>query len=89
MEINEFIQNFADQFDDTDVSALTPETEFKQLDEWSSLMALSIIAMADEEYGVELKGTDIRKATTIKDLFDIVESKGEIHIKWLSLFFNM
>ena len=75
MEINEFIQNFADQFDDIDTNVLTPKTAFKQLDEWSSLMALSVIAMADEEYGVELKGTDIREAVTIQDLFAIVESK--------------
>ena len=45
MEIKEFIQNFADQFDDTDASVFTPETKFKELEEWSSLTALSVIAM--------------------------------------------
>ena len=52
MEIKEFIQNFADQLDDTDAEVLTPETKFRELDDWSSLAALSIIAMVDEEYGV-------------------------------------
>ena len=75
MEIKEFIENFADQFDDTDASVLTPETNFRELDEWSSLIALSIIAMVDEEYDVTLKGDDIRSATTIQDLFNIVNSK--------------
>lgn len=75
MEIQEFIQNFADQFDETDLSVFTAETEFKQLDEWSSLMALSIIAMVDEEYDVQVKGEDIRNAQTIGDLFEIVKSK--------------
>lgn len=75
MDIKEFISNFADQFDDLDASVLTPETEFKQLDDWNSLVALSVIAMIDEEYDVTLKGNDITGATTIEDLFNTVQSK--------------
>lgn len=74
MEIKDFISNIADQFDDSEL-CLTPETEFKNLDEWSSLVALSIISMVDEEYDVSLKGDDIRNANTIGDLFDIVKSR--------------
>lgn len=72
MEINEFIGNFADQFDDMDASVLTPETEFKQLDGWNSLVALSVIAMIDEEYDVTVKGNDITGAVTIQDLYNTV-----------------
>jgi len=75
MEINEFIENLAAQFDDTSADQLKPETEFRALSEWSSLIALSIIAMADEEYGVTLKGDDIKGATTVQDLFDVVKAK--------------
>jgi acyl carrier protein len=75
MEINDFITKFATQFDDTDASEFTLETKFKELDEWSSLTALSIIAMADEEYDVKLKGDDIRDSTTINDLFERVKSR--------------
>lgn len=75
MEINEFIANFAEQFEDTDASEITATTEFKKLDEWSSLIALSIIAMADEEYDVTLKGDDIRGAVTVEDLYNIVKSR--------------
>ena len=77
MEIKEFIENFAAQFDDTDASVFTPETVFHELDEYSSLIALSIIAMVDEEYDVTLKGDDMRSAVTIEDLFNIVKSKTE------------
>jgi len=76
MEIKEFIENFADQFDDTEASQLTAETKFKELDEWSSLVALSIIAMVDDEYDVALKGDDIRNAETIQDLFNVIESRA-------------
>ena len=75
MDIKEFINNFADQFDGLDASVLAPETEFKQLDDWNSLVALSVIAMIDEEYDITLKGNDIIGATTIQDLFDTVQSK--------------
>lgn len=72
MEINDFINNFAEQFEDTDSSVFTPETNFRELEEWSSLMALSIIAMVDEEYDVQLKADDMRKTNTIQELFDLV-----------------
>lgn len=75
MEINNFIENFAAQFDETDASVFTPATEFKTLDEWSSLIALSIIAMVDEEYGVTLKGNDVKNSNTIEDLFNATKAK--------------
>ncbi len=75
MELSKFIENFAAQFDDTDASEIKADTVFKELEEWSSLTALSIIAMVDEEYDVKLKGDDIRTSVTIKDLFDIVKSR--------------
>ena len=77
MEIKDFIENFAAQFDETDASVFTPDTVFHELDEYSSLIALSLIAMVDEEYDVTLKGDDMRSAVTIQDLFDIVKSKAE------------
>ena len=67
MEIQDFIVKFAEQF--------VASTKFRELDEWSSLIALSIIAMVDEEYDVTLKGDDMRQAETIEELFNIVKGK--------------
>lgn len=75
MNIKEFIEHFAEQFDDTAAEVFNPETEFKELDEWNSLIALSIISMVDEEYDVTIGGADIRNAKTIEDLFKIIERK--------------
>lgn len=75
MELNEFIAHFAEQFEKTEASVFTPETVFHELEEYSSLIALSIIAMIDEEYDVTIKGDDMRKAVTIEDLFNTVKSK--------------
>ena len=75
MELQEFIEKFAEQFDDTDVSELNPETEFKELDEWSSLTSMSIIAMVKTQYGKTLTGKEIRSCVTIQDLFDFLKAK--------------
>lgn len=76
MEIKDFIENFANQFDDTDPSEIKANTVFKELDEWSSLIALSVIAMVDEEYDITIKGDDIRNASTVEDLFNAVNAKA-------------
>ena len=76
MELKEFIENFSAQFEETESNEITAITIFKDLDEWSSLTALSVIAMADEEYEVVLTGDDIRNSTTVNDLFELVKAKA-------------
>ncbi len=76
MELNEFVANFAEQFEDTDTSEIKAETVFKELDEWSSLIALSVIAMVDEEYDITIKGDDIRNSNTVEDLYNTVKAKA-------------
>lgn len=75
--LEEFVELFAEQFDETDASEIQASTVFHDLDEWSSLIGLSVIAMVDEEFDVALKGDDMRSAVTIEDLFNIVKSKAE------------
>lgn len=75
MNIQDFIENFADQFEDTDPSEITATTNYRELEEWSSLIALSIIAMVDDEYDVTLKGDDITGCSTIEELFNLVQSR--------------
>lgn len=75
--MKDFLNNFADQLDETDSSLITENTIFRDLEEWSSLTALSVIAMADEEYDVELKGDDMRNAQSIRDLYNIIISKSK------------
>lgn len=75
MEIKDFIKNFAEQFEDTDVNEIKAETVYKELDEWSSLTALAVIAMVDEEYDITLKGEDIKNSETVEDLYNIVIAK--------------
>lgn len=76
MELNVFIEKFAEQFEETDACEITASTEFKNLDEWSSLIALSVIAMVDEEFEITIKGEDIRNSKTVEDLFNAVKAKA-------------
>jgi acyl carrier protein len=75
MEIQKFIKDFAAQFEESDSVVFSAKTKFRDIDEWSSLMALSIIAMVDEEYNVKIKGEDIKSSNTIEDLYKMVNSR--------------
>lgn len=75
MELNEFIKLFAEQFDDTDASEITASTEFHELEEWSSLTGMSIIAIAKTQYGKTITGKEIRQCETVEELFNLISSK--------------
>ena len=73
--LEEFVALFAEQFDDTDPSEISATTEFHDLDEYSSLIGLSLIAMVDEEFDVALKGDDVKNSVTVEDLYNRIISK--------------
>jgi len=75
MELNEFVKHFADQFDDTDPDEISAGTAFHDLDEWSSLIALSILNMVEKKCGVGLFFEDLKNSTTVEDVYNIVVSK--------------
>lgn len=77
MNLQDFIEKFAGEFYETDAAEFTADCEFKALEEWESLTALTIIAMIDRDYAVTVTGADIRAAETIEDLYNrVVELKG-------------
>ncbi len=73
--LDEFVALFAEQFEDTDPCEITATTVFHDLDEWSSLIGLSVIAMVDEEFDVALKGADVKNSVTVEDLYNCIMSK--------------
>lgn len=76
MKIESFITSFEGLFDELEYGPITPATEFKELSEWDSLMALSLIAMVDELYGLKLNGDDIRHSHTVSELFKLISQKS-------------
>ena len=77
MDLDQFIENFSELFDETDTDTIDATTRFKDLEEWSSLVALSVIAMIDEEYDGEFRGDDIRNSITVEDLYNTVLERLE------------
>ena len=75
METSEFINNFAAQFDDTDISEFNIDTRFRELEEWSSLNALAILNMIGKKYSIVLNPDEMKATNTIRELFDLVQSK--------------
>ena len=73
--MDEFIKNFAKQFDDTDLSEFRSDTQFRDLDEWSSLTGLAVMNMVEKKYGVKLTVLDLRNVNTIEELYHVVISK--------------
>lgn len=75
MTLDEFVKAFAAEFDETPEDQFKADTEFKTLDDWGSLTALSIIAMVDEQLDKKITGADIRASKTIEDLFNLTIAK--------------
>lgn len=77
MNMDAFLERFLGQLEETDPAEVTPTTQFRNLAEWSSIAAISIIAMVESEYGVKLKGDDIKRAQTVFDIYNIVIQKQQ------------
>ena len=75
MTLDEFVKAFAAEFDDTPEETFAPDTHYRELDEWGSLVALSIISMVDDEMDKRVTGADLRNCSTIEELFNLVKSK--------------
>ena len=75
MELQDFIANFADQFDDTDASEITASTIFHDLDEWSSLTGMGVIALAKTRYGKSITGAELKVCVTVEDVFNLIKNK--------------
>lgn len=75
MDIKVFIESFIETLEIEDGSNVTETTNFRELEEWDSLAALSTISMVDDEYGVTITNKDLRSVDTIEQLCKMIEEK--------------
>ncbi len=75
MTLDEFVKAFASEFEETELEQFSPATNYRELEEWSSLIALSIISMIDDEEDKIITGADLRSCKTIEELYNLVQSK--------------
>lgn len=77
MNIENFIQDFASQFEETPVNEFNAETRFRDLGEWDSMIALSVMAMIHENYEVKITPNEMVQVQTIQELFDLTKAKKQ------------
>ena len=71
MTIQEFIKKFAEAIEIEDAASLKGDTPFRELDEWSSLAVMILIAFYDGEFQKQVGEKEIRQAQTIEDLYNL------------------
>ena len=76
MEIEVFLEKIKNEFeDDFDIEKLTASSKIKDLDWWSSMHMLVVIALIDSEYEVLLSGEELRTVNSVQELYDLVKAK--------------
>lgn len=75
MELKDYVADFADQFEETDVEEIQACTVFHDLDEWDSLIALAVLNMTEKKYGKKITFDDMKKCVTVEDLFNVIVAK--------------
>ncbi|GAB1404365.1 hypothetical protein MASR1M74_15440 [Lentimicrobium sp.] len=75
MNIEEFIAQIEEEFDDLTPGTLKAESVFREVFEWNSINALILIALIKTQYDVTINAEDIANAQTVRDIYNIVESR--------------
>ncbi len=73
--IEDFIKKIEDEFDELEPGKLKPDSVFREMFDWNSINALVLIAMVKTEYDVTLNADDLTQSKTVKDVFDIIQSR--------------
>lgn len=75
MDIKDFMKKFAEAIEMDSAEGLKEDTKFRDLEEWNSLAVLSVIAMLDEEYDIQIENVDFKKLETIGDIAQFIENR--------------
>lgn len=75
MDKQDFLAKFAEQFEDTDPEEIQLNTVFHELEEWSSIIGMCILALAKAEYGKSISGDELKKCIKVEDVFNLIASK--------------
>jgi acyl carrier protein len=58
-------------------SDLKPEDKFRNYENYSSLTELSVLAMLDSEFGIEIEMKEFNNYFTVEDLIGLVTKRSE------------
>ncbi len=75
MTLEEFTINLEKEFEDLEPGTLTPDTNYRDIKNWSSIYALIVVAFIDLNFDIILNANDLKGANTVKELYELVKSK--------------
>jgi len=75
MELDTFINQFEKAIEGLEPGSVAGGSEFRRLEEWDSLAVLTVLAMVDEEYGVQVSGLDLEQCDTVEELYNRIVGK--------------
>lgn len=73
MNVQEFIEKFAEAIE-VEARELTADTEFRNLEEWDSVAYISVIAMMDEEYDIQIEMPIFKTLKTLGAIAEYIEN---------------
>lgn len=75
MEIEEFLVKFEGCLDGIKPGLILPETQFRNLEVWDSLAALTLLAMVDADYEIAISASELRSCDKVHEIFDLIKQK--------------
>lgn len=73
MELNTFVEGLLNNvFTDTPKENLSEQTEYMELEEWTSMTAFTLISYIERTYGKKILLPELLQAQTIEDLYKII-----------------
>jgi acyl carrier protein len=77
VSIDQFIQELEPELEGLPAGALKPNTSYREVEGWSSMHALILIAFVDSRFGITLTGEDLRSCVTVNDLYSVISARVE------------
>jgi acyl carrier protein len=72
MNIHDLINYIETEFEEIENGTLVPKSSIRDIDGWSSMHALILIALIDNNYDILLTGEELKNALSIQDLYDVI-----------------
>jgi acyl carrier protein len=58
-----------------EIDAISPEVVLRDLELWDSLSVISLLAVLDETYGINIEATELVDVVTVADLYLFTEQR--------------
>jgi acyl carrier protein len=70
------VRTFIDEICDIlEVSEISMEVRLEDLPEWDSLNELSVIAVLESDYGIQMNSSELKRFSNLRELNEYVEAE--------------